>query len=246
MSKEKIIVALDVDSLDKAMELVEQLQPYVGMFKVGMELYNAVGPKAISAIRERGGQVFVDLKLHDIPTTVAKAARVLTRQGASIINVHATGGVAMMQAAASAVQDEAATQGITPPLLIAVTVLTSMDQETLNTQLRIPGTVQENVVHWAKLAQLAGLHGVVASPREITAIRKACGENFVIVTPGIRPLGAAKNDQERITTPEEAVRLGASYLVIGRPITQAGNPVEAVQQIIAGLEKIKGGDGDRC
>lgn len=240
MSKEKIIVALDVDTLDRALELVEQLQPYVGMFKVGMELYNAVGPRAISAIRERGGEVFVDLKLHDIPTTVAKAVRVLTRNGAAIINVHASGGVAMMQAAASAVQDEAAVQGITPPQLIAVTVLTSMDQETLNCQLQIPGPVEQNVVHWAELAQQAGLHGVVASPREITAIRKACGEEFVIITPGIRPLGTAKNDQERITTPEEAVQLGATYLVIGRPITQAANPVEAVQNIIAGLDKTKG------
>jgi len=241
MSKEKIIVALDVDTLERALELVGQLQPYVGMFKVGMELYNAVGPRAISAIRERGGEVFVDLKLHDIPTTVAKAARVLTKNGASIINVHASGGLAMMQAAASAVQDEAAVQNITPPQLIAVTVLTSMDQETLNCQLQIPGTVEENVVRWAELTQQAGLHGVVASPREITAIRKACGEDFVIITPGIRPLGVAKNDQERITTPEEAVQLGATYLVIGRPITKEPNPVEAVQKIIAQLEKTNGG-----
>lgn len=241
MGKEKIIVALDVDTLERALELVEQLHPYVGMFKVGMELYNAVGPRAISAIRERGGEVFVDLKLHDIPTTVAKAARVLTKNGASIINVHASGGLAMMQAAASAVQDEAAVQNIVPPQLIAVTVLTSMDQETLNCQLQIPGTVEENVVRWAELTQQAGLHGVVASPREITAIRKACGDDFVIITPGIRPLGAAKNDQERITTPEEAVQLGATYLVIGRPITKAPNPVEAVKEIIAKLEKTNGG-----
>lgn len=241
MSKKKIIVALDVNTLEQALALVAQLHPYVGMFKVGMELYNAVGPRVVSAIREQGGEVFVDLKLHDIPTTVSRAARVLTKNRASVINVHASGGLAMMQAAASAVQDEAAVQGITAPQLIAVTVLTSMDQATLNSQLQIAGTVEESVVRWAVLAQQAGLHGVVASPREITAIRKACGEDFVIVTPGIRPLGAAKNDQERITTPGEAVELGASYLVIGRPITQADNPIAAVEKIIAELENTRGG-----
>lgn len=241
MGKEKLIVALDVDSLDRALELVEQLQPHVGMFKVGMELYNAVGPRAVQAIRERGGKVFVDLKLHDIPTTVAKAARVLTRNGASIINVHAGGGLAMMQAAASAVQDEAAMLGIEMPQVIAVTVLTSMDQSALNSQLNISGTVEEQVVRWAKLAQQAGLHGVVASPWEIKAIREACGSSFVIITPGIRPMGVKKNDQERVMTPKEAVELGATYLVIGRPITGAENPVQAAKTIVEEITGIDGG-----
>ncbi len=233
MSKEKLIVALDVDSIAEALRLVDMLHPYVGMFKVGMELYNAVGPAAVQEIQKRGGKVFIDLKLHDIPNTVAKAARVLTRLGASIINVHAGGGLAMMQAARSAVQDEAAALGIEPPMLIAVTVLTSLDQEALNRQLNIDKRVEEQVVHWAKLAQRAGLDGVVASPREIKAIRQACGEQFAIITPGIRPAGSQKNDQKRTMTPKEAIELGAHYLVVGRPITAATDPVLAAQGIVA-------------
>jgi orotidine-5'-phosphate decarboxylase len=242
MGKDKLIVALDVDSLDKALQLVDQLQPHVGMFKVGMELYYAEGPRVIRAIRERGGKVFLDLKMHDIPTTVAKAARVLTRSGVSIINVHAGGGLAMLQAVASAVQDEAAVQDIEPPQVIAVTVLTSMDQIALNTQLNIDGSVQDHVVRWAKMTQQAGLNGVVASPREITAIRETCGENFVIITPGIRPQGAQKNDQERIMTPKEAVALGSTYLVVGRPITAAADPVVAAKAIVAEISEVNGGE----
>ena len=241
MGKEKLIVALDVDNLDKAIQLVEQLQPHVGMFKVGMELFNAEGPKAVRMITERGGKVFVDLKFHDIPTTVARAARVLTKHGASILNVHAGGGLAMMQAAASAVQDEAAALEIEPPKVIAVTVLTSMDQIALNSQLNIPGTVEEQVVRWARLAQQAGLHGVVASPLEISAIKKACGEAFDIITPGIRPVGVKKNDQERVMTPNRAVQLGATYLVIGRPITGAEDPVKAAEAIVKEISEASGG-----
>ncbi|MTI79783.1 MAG: orotidine-5'-phosphate decarboxylase [Firmicutes bacterium] len=236
MGKEKLIVALDVDTVDEALALVDKLAPHVGMFKVGMELYNAAGPDAVKKIIERGGKVFLDLKMHDIPTTVAKTARVLTRLGVSIINIHASGGLAMMQATASAVQDEAAVKGVQPPQVIAVTVLTSMDQNALNTQLNMAGTVEEQVVRWSKLAQQAGLHGVVCSPREIKAIREACGKNFTIITPGIRPAGVDKNDQERIMTPAEAVQLGVSYLVVGRPITQADNQVEAAKAIVEEIE----------
>lgn len=238
MSKEKLIVALDVDSLDKALHLVEMLHCHVGMFKVGMELYNAVGPDVVRKIRERGGRVFIDLKLHDIPTTVAKASRVLTRLGASIINVHAGGGLAMMQAAVSAVHDEAAVCGVEVPQVIAVTVLTSMDQVEMNTQLNISGTVEDQVVRWARLAQQAGLNGVVASPREIKAIRKACGDNFAIITPGIRPAGTLKNDQQRVMTPKEAVESGASYLVVGRPITEAEDPLAAAQVIASEISAV--------
>ncbi|MBM7855144.1 orotidine-5'-phosphate decarboxylase [Desulfohalotomaculum tongense] len=238
MGKRKLIAALDVDSLDKALSLVDQLASHVGMFKVGMELYNAAGPEVVRQIRRRGGRVFLDLKLHDIPTTVARTTRVLTRLGVSILNIHAGGGLAMMQAAASAVQDEAAVQGIEPPQVIAVTVLTSMDEITLNTQLNIPGTVEEQVLRWTKLAQQAGLHGVVCSPLEIKTIRETCGPNFTIVTPGIRPAGSEKNDQRRVMTPAEAVKLGATYLVVGRPITAAENPAEAARAIVKEIESI--------
>ncbi|MCD5406451.1 MAG: orotidine-5'-phosphate decarboxylase [Desulfotomaculum sp.] len=240
MAKEKLIIALDVDSSEQALQLVHQLHAHVGVFKVGMELFNAAGSEVIQAIHNIGGKVFLDLKLHDIPTTVARTCRVLTRYKVAIINIHASGGLAMMQAAASAVHDEAAMLGIEPPLVIAVTVLTSMDQGVLNCQLNIPGTVKEQVVHWAKLAQQAGLDGVVASPQEITAIREECGDIFNILTPGIRQIGIAKNDQERVMTPAEAIAQGATYLVIGRPVTGAENPATVAQAIIVEISEIKG------
>lgn len=230
--KNPLIIALDVDTLEEAAALADTLGPYTGGFKVGMQLYNSVGPEAVRKLREKNASVFVDLKLHDIPNTVSGAARVLTRHGASILNVHAAGGRAMMKAAAGAARDEADRAGIGRPLVIAVTVLTSIEQTVFNNEVGIAGSIRERVVAWAQLAREAGLDGVVASPQEITAIREACGPDFVIITPGVRPAGAAANDQKRTMTPGEAVRLGATYLVVGRPVTAAPDPVEAVRAIL--------------
>jgi len=230
--KNPLIIALDVDTVEEAVSLAERLGPYAGGFKVGMQLYNSAGPEAVRSLREKNVPVFIDLKLHDIPNTVSGAARVLTRHGASILNVHAAGGKAMMQAAAEAARDEADKAGISRPLVIAVTVLTSIDQEVFNHEVGIAGSIQDRVTAWALLAKEAGLDGVVASPREIAAIRKACGPDFVIITPGVRPAGAAANDQKRTMTPGEAIRLGATYLVVGRPVTAAPDPVEAARGIL--------------
>ncbi|QGP92964.1 Orotidine 5'-phosphate decarboxylase [Neomoorella glycerini] len=237
-SRDKIIVALDVPDLAAGEKLVDQLFPYIGMFKVGLEFYTAAGPAAICMVKERGGKVFADLKLHDIPNTVAGAARALVRLGVDMLNVHAAGGRSMMQAAAAAVREEAAAVGRPAPVLIAVTVLTSLDGEALRHEVGIERGVEEQVVRWARLARDSGLDGVVASPREIRAIREACGPEFVIVTPGVRPAGSDRGDQRRVMTPAEALQQGASYLVIGRPITAAPDPVAAARAIEREMEGI--------
>ncbi|MCL0052545.1 orotidine-5'-phosphate decarboxylase [Peptococcaceae bacterium] len=239
-NKDRLIIALDVDTKQKALELVKKLGDFADMFKVGMQLFYAEGPEILYSIKNAGHKIFLDLKLHDIPATVAKACRVLTRYEVDIINVHASGGLSMMQAAASAVQDEAAICNIKPPIVVAVTVLTSMSQGDLNCQLSIQGAVEEHVVRLAKLAQQAGLHGVVAAPSEIEIIRKECGDVFTIITPGIRPENTDKNDQVRVMTPKQALDLGASYIVAGRPVVSADDPVKAAEAILKEISDVKG------
>lgn len=235
-NRQRLIVALDMDTAGEALDLARQLQPYVGMFKVGMQLFYGAGPTVVQQLKDLGGRVFLDLKLHDIPNTVGRAAAALTRLGADMINVHAGGGLAMMAEAARAVRQEAERLRVTPPLLIAVTVLTSIDRQVMNQELQIGGPVLEQVVHWARLARQAGLAGVVASPLEAGAIRSACGPEFTIVTPGVRPAGADRGDQRRVLTPAQAIEQGASYLVIGRPITGAGDPVQAARLIVREMD----------
>lgn len=232
MSREKIIIPLDVDNADKAVELVEALRDSVGAFKVGLELINAAGFEVFDAIRGAGAsRVFYDCKLHDIPNTVAGAARAVVRMGVWMFNVHCCGGLAMLRAARESANEEAAHLGVDAPLLIGVTLLTSIDREALNDQLAVPGDAGAYVRRMALLAKEAGLDGVVASPQEISLIREVCGPGFLIVTPGVRPVGSETGDQKRVMTPGEAVALGADYLVIGRPITKAGDPAAAALQI---------------
>lgn len=236
-AKERIILALDVDDRSKALELVEQLKDYVGAFKVGMQLYNSLGPDIVRDIQDRGGKVFVDLKFHDIPNTVAAAGRVMTRLQCYMFNVHAAGGKEMMERLVQDVEKEAQQLKVQAPLLLAVTVLTSLSQQQLEEELFIKGmNIEELVVQWALMAQAAGMDGVVCSPREIRPIKQACGEKFKTITPGIRPVWAAAQDQKRITTPAQALELGTDYMVIGRPIRAAADPVEAAQKIIDELE----------
>jgi len=223
--KDRIIVALDVDSADEASWLVGLLKDHVGGFKVGFELFVAEGLAAAKAVTGAGAKLFLDLKFHDIPNTVAGAVRSALRMGASIIDVHASGGRTMMEAA---VREAGTTDE--RPLMIAVTVLTSLDGDDLG-QLNINKSPAEQVVTLAKLAKESGMDGVVASPMEVAAIREAVGQNFVIITPGVRPSWAATGDQKRIATPADAVKAGADYLVIGRPITGAADPVEAAGMI---------------
>lgn len=237
LGKNRIIVALDVDTIDKAVELVELLKTEVGAFKVGLELVNSVGLGIFDDIRLAGAnRIFYDCKFHDIPNTVSGATRAAARQRVWMLNVHCSGGRAMMEAAKQAMSDVAVEADIQPPLIVGVTVLTSIDRRALNEELRVSGLVEDQVVHLALLAKEAGLDGVVASPQEIEPIRAACGPDFLIVTPGVRPIGAEIGDQKRVMTPGETVLKGADYLVIGRPITKAKDPVAAARAIAAEID----------
>lgn len=228
-AREKIIFALDVETYDEAVSWADRLAPYVGMFKVGKQLFTACGPAVVRAIRESGGEVFLDLKYHDIPNTVAMATLEAARLGVKLVNLHALGGFEMMKKTASLLAEKF--PGSERPRVLAVTILTSSTEETLR-QVGIELPVGEMVARLARLAQQAGIDGVVASPQEVPLIREACGRDFLIVTPGVRPAFAATDDQKRIMTPADAVAAGADYLVIGRPISAAADPVGAAEAIL--------------
>lgn len=225
-AKDKLIISLDGDCLDHAAQLVDRLKHDVTNFKVGLQLFTACGPDSIKMVQQHGGKVFLDLKYHDIPSTVAKAVYIAAKLKVAMINIHATGGRKMMAEALAAAQDAA--DG-TPPMIIGVTVLTSM--ESLG-DIGIQFEIREQVVRLAQLAQEIGLDGVLASPLEIQPIRQACGKKFIIVTPGIRPTGTHLDDQARIASPKQAIHAGADYLVVGRPVTEAKDPLVAVKNIL--------------
>jgi len=230
---DRLLVALDVDSAERALALAGQVRGVAGGLKVGSRLFTMAGPDLVRRLVDSGARVFLDLKFHDIPNTVAQAVDAAVRTGAWMINVHAAGGSAMMQAASRAAADAAAAAGREAPLVIAVTVLTSMDDETLK-QTGVARSLLDHVLALARMAQAAGLQGVVASPRETAEIRRACGPDFAIITPGIRgaSAGQEKNDQARTMGPAEAVNTGASYIVVGRPIIAAPDPRIAAQAIV--------------
>lgn len=230
-SDDRLIVALDFPAMDKVKALVETLGDTVSYYKVGMELFYSTGGEAIRYLRAAGKDVFLDLKLYDIPNTVAHSAKVLTSLGTTMFNVHASGGLAMMKAAVAAAAEVAGERQLPRPKLIAVTVVTSMnDEEWARLNQKVP--IAQQVLDLARLTQEAGMDGVVASPQEAAAIREACGPDFLIVTPGVRPQGAERGDQSRVATPAGALKLGASHLVIGRPITAAADPRAAVTAIL--------------
>lgn len=233
-ARKKIIFALDVHGLEDIDRWADLLAGKVGMFKVGKELFTSCGPAAVKAVQRYGGQVFLDLKYHDIPNTVASAMCEAARLGVQIANLHALGGAEMMETAVAAVHKEFSVTE--RPRLLAVTILTSSTVDTLR-QVGIEHSVQDMVVRLARLAKASGMDGVVASPLEIGLIREACGPDFLIVTPGVRPSFAALDDQKRIMTPAEAVTSGADYLVIGRPIAKAADPVQAAEAIAAEISE---------
>jgi orotidine-5'-phosphate decarboxylase len=231
-----ILVALDFPDASSALALVSRLDPAQCAVKIGKELFTAAGPDLVRECVGRGFRVFLDLKFHDIPTTCAQACAAATRLGVWMVNVHASGGAAMMSAARKAVDEAAAAMGRRAPLLIGVTVLTSLGAADL-AALGLSDSPEAQVLRLARLAQASGLDGVVCSAREARALRAACGPGFALVTPGIRPAGSATQDQARVATPQDALRDGADWLVIGRPITAAPDPAAALAAILDQLTK---------
>jgi orotidine-5'-phosphate decarboxylase len=229
--RDRLIVALDVDGLAAARTLIERLQGVASAFKVGAQLFTAAGPAAVELCVARGARVFLDLKHHDIPATVAGAVRAAARLGVTWLTVHASGGSAMLRAAVAAAREA----GPAAPRILAVTVLTSLDRAALQRDLQVPIAVEGHVLHLAALARDAGCDGVVASPHEAARVRALFGPQGLVVTPGIRPAGADPNDQARVATPEAARRAGADYLVVGRPITESPDPAAAAAKIVEAL-----------
>jgi orotidine-5'-phosphate decarboxylase len=229
--KDRLIIALDVDTADAALAVVDRLGDDISTYKVGFELFVCAGPSVVKRIHERGKRVFLDLKYHDIPNTVAKAAVAATRMGVFMFNVHASGGLDMMQRTVSGVNDLCTKEGLSRPKIIAVTMLTSMTTEVLRNEIAIPHPVKTQVRTLALLTRKAGLDGVVASPQEIAMIKEECGKEFLVVTPGIRPSWTTPDDQRRTATPQEAIHAGADFIVMGRAILNAEDPARAIELV---------------
>lgn len=234
--RERVIVAFDVNNKDSLIELAQKLKGHAKTVKIGMELYLSLGPEVIMVLKDFEYNIFLDLKLHDIPNTVGKTCYSLSKHGVDILNVHAAGGAEMLKAAKQGLIDGAKDSGNKPAKLIAVTQLTSTDQTTLNNELGITGSIEQAVVNYAKLAHECELDGVVASAKEVEIIKEACGKVFLTVTPGIRPRGSAVGDQKRVVTPGDAFAMGTDYVVIGRPITQAQDPAKAFNDILNSIK----------
>lgn len=232
MNNSKVIIALDFNDMGTALSFVLQLDPQKCRIKVGKELFTSAGPKLVERFVGMGFDVFLDLKFHDIPNTVAKACAVAAELGVWMVNVHASGGRSMMTAARETID-----QYEKKPLLIGVTVLTSFSADELS-EIGMEGTPGEAVNRLAKLAQSTGLDGVVCSPLETAMLRESCGSDFKLITPGVRPTGSSQDDQTRIMTPEDAIKSGSDYLVIGRPITQAENPAAALESINLSIQSL--------
>lgn len=232
--RDRIIVALDTPSLDVVKKLVKQLEGLVHFYKIGSELFTAHGWEAVDLVTQKGGRIFLDLKFHDIPNTVSKTAAVVSEHDIFMFNVHTLGGLEMMKKTREAVEERSVPDK-KKPLLLGVTILTSHSEEDLASQLGISRKLDEEVLSLARLAKKAGLDGVVSSPREIELLRKEFGPDFLIVTPGIRPKGSPKGDQKRTFAPKDAFEAGASYIVVGRPVTAAPDPRAAAQKILESL-----------
>jgi orotidine-5'-phosphate decarboxylase len=232
---DKIIVALDTSERQKALDITKKISPIIKKVKVGMELFYSEGPTIINELHELGVQVFVDLKIHDIPNTAAGAAMSLTKQGVWMWNVHVAGGITMMKRAKENAERVAQSLEIQMPLIIGVTQLTSTSQLMLEQQIGIKDSLKDVVVRYAQMAKEAGLDGVVASAQEVPFIKSVCGNDFITVTPGIRIQDSEVDDQVRITTPKQAIELGTDYMVIGRNITMATNPLEKAKEIVNSL-----------
>lgn len=230
MTNNKIIVPLDVSSLEDAISLVEKL-PQVNFWKVGLELFVSTGSDILQYLKEQNKNIFLDLKFHDIPNTIAGACHAASKYQVDLLTVHATAGKPALEAAVAAIKDTD-----NPPKLLAITLLTSIDSRSLAFDLKVPVELPEYALEMAILAQEAGINGAVCSPKEVSKLREVCGEDFLLVCPGIRPTWSVTGDQKRVTTPSQAIKAGANYLVIGRPITSADDPNLAWQKICQEIE----------
>ena len=234
-ASENIILALDVETFEEAEYFVKTLRNTIGIFKVGKQLFTRCGPKIIETVHDHKGKVFLDLKYHDIPNTVARAVEEAVKLKVFMLTIHAMGGMEMMQEAVASSISSARTMSAPPPLIVAVTILTSLKQEDLGA-IGIDLPIEEAVSRLAVLAKQAGVKGVVASAQEAQRIKAACGNDFIIVTPGIRPQDTSLDDQKRVVTPKEALRAGSTFMVIGRPILKASDPLKAAQEIAREVE----------
>ncbi|MFQ5681650.1 MAG: orotidine-5'-phosphate decarboxylase [Candidatus Binatia bacterium] len=233
--RERLILALDLDDLERMKSLVSRLAGKVGMFKVGKQLFTCAGPSAVRLIQDMGGEVFLDLKFHDIPTTVAKAAIEATRLGVKMFNVHASGSLEMMRLTVREVRRVCRQEALRRPIMLAVTVLTSLNKSDLE-KVGVDREVADQVARLATLSREAGMDGVVAAPHEVAGIRASCGHRFIIVSPGIRPSKKKRDDQKRVMTPREAIRAGVDYIVVGRSILEAKDPLRAAQAMVSEME----------
>ncbi len=236
-ARDRLILALDTGSAGEARQLIEELRDYVGLFKVGLELFCRTGPALLAELHREAVPVFFDGKFMDIPNTVARATAAITACGVSMFNVHASGGSKMMQAAVEAAAKTCHENGLGKPISLAVTVLTSLGDSDLSDQLGVMSAVEDQVCRLALLAKQAGLDGVVASAGEVVRLREVCGADFVLVTPGVRPAWSSQDDQVRVVTPAAAMRFGSDYVVIGRPITSASDRRDAAKRVLEEMEK---------
>lgn len=235
----RVIAALDVEDKTRAIELVRELSPSIGTFKIGSRLFTAFGPRIVEEIGALGGSIFLDLKFHDIPATVAGSVRAAASLGVAMMTIHTSGGVEMMRAAAAAAAEESEKRGARRPLVVGVTVLTSLSKGDLSKIFGAGGEVRDMVLRLAAQAREAGLDGVVASVEEARIVKAAHGADFTVVTPGIRPSGAGAGDQKRVATPRAAAEAGSDFLVVGRPIIEAPSPRAAARAILAELEEVR-------
>lgn len=229
--KDKIILALDMDDAGHALDTVDRFSENINTFKVGLELFSVAGPSVVKSIQDKGKRVFLDLKFHDIPNTVSRAALAATRMGVYMFNIHTSGGFEAMKRCAEAVVDLCAKENLNRPKMLGVTVLTSLSQEMLASEFGIQHTLRTHVKNLSIMAQKAGLDGVVASGHEVAMIKKHCGDKFLIVTPGIRPSWCPPHDQQRTMTPQQAIREGADYLVMGRSILSQPDPLKTLDLV---------------
>lgn len=237
--KKKLVLALDVEEIETAKALVDELSPYIGTFKVGLQLFCGYGLEIVNYIKEKNSNFFLDVKLHDIPNTVEKASFNVIKNGANFFNVHATGGVEMMKAAKKGAYDAAHKYNREKPLILAVTILTSINETILENELLNKNKVEDMVLQLAKNTKEAGLDGVVASANELKIIKKELGQDFVVLTPGIRPTWSLKDDQKRVATPQSAIKDGADFIVLGRAITNSDNKIEAIKKVYEEIEALK-------